>query len=109
MAEYNIENTQRSDHASSGHLREVKRLTPHAFNMVAVTYRRWSFTRGSNCKALTGKILVFWIVTYGCLPEVITHEGSLEIFFGGCKLNSPYNSKHLGTEKNTSSVSLSPD
>ena len=27
--------------------------------MVMVTYRRWSFyfTRGSNCKALTGKIL----------------------------------------------------
>ena len=31
--------------------------------MVAVAYRRWSFTRGSNgtCKALTGKVLVFWI------------------------------------------------
>ena len=28
--------------------------------MVAITYRRWSFTRGANCKALTGKILVFW-------------------------------------------------
>ena len=25
--------------------------------MVAVAYRRWSFTRGSNCKALTGKVL----------------------------------------------------
>ena len=29
--------------------------------MVAVPYRRWSFTRGSNCKALTGRVLVFWI------------------------------------------------
>ena len=29
--------------------------------MVAVAYRRWSFTRGSNCKALTKKVLVFWI------------------------------------------------
>ena len=27
--------------------------------MVAVAYRRLSFTRGSNCEALTGKILVF--------------------------------------------------
>ena len=32
--------------------------------MVAVAYRRWSFTRGSNCKAFTGKILVFWISAY---------------------------------------------
>ena len=40
--------------------------------MVAVTYRRWSFTRGSNCKALTGKILVFWIG--GCLWEVVAYE-----------------------------------
>ena len=32
--------------------------------MVAVAYRRWSFTSGSNCKALTGKILVFWIGAY---------------------------------------------
>ena len=29
--------------------------------MVAVAYKRWSFTRGSNCKGLTGKVLVFWI------------------------------------------------
>ena len=29
--------------------------------MVEVAYRRLSFTRGSNCKALTGKILAFWI------------------------------------------------
>ena len=27
---------------------------------VAVAYGRWSVTRGSNCKALTGKVLVFW-------------------------------------------------
>ena len=36
--------------------------------MVAVAYRRWSFTRGSNCKALAGKILVIWI--RGHLREV---------------------------------------
>ena len=29
--------------------------------MVAVAHRKTSFTRGSNCKALTGKNLVFWI------------------------------------------------
>ena len=29
--------------------------------MVVVAYRRWSFTRGFNCKTLTGKVLVFWI------------------------------------------------
>ena len=32
--------------------------------MVAAAYRRSSFTKGSNCKALTGKILVFWIEAY---------------------------------------------
>ena len=29
--------------------------------VVVVAYRRWSFTRGFNCKTLTGKVLVFWI------------------------------------------------
>ena len=50
---------------SSGRLPEVKNngksLTRRAQKVVAVAYRRWSFTRDSNCKALTGKILVFWI------------------------------------------------
>ena len=41
--------------------------------MVAVAYRRWLFTRGSNWKALTGKILVIWI--RGLLTEVVTHGG----------------------------------
>ena len=40
--------------------------------MVAVAYRRWSFTRGFNCKALTGKILVLWIG--GRLWETIAYE-----------------------------------
>ena len=41
--------------------------------MVADAYRRWSLiTRGSNCKALTGKILVLWIG--GCLWEVVAYE-----------------------------------
>ena len=38
-----------------------------------VTYRRWSFTRGSNCNALTGKILMFEIG--GRLWEVVAHGG----------------------------------
>ena len=42
--------------------------------MVAVAYRRWLFTRGYNCQALTGKILVFWIG--GRLREVVAHGGS---------------------------------
>ena len=32
-----------------------------AQKVVTVAYRRWSFTRGSNCKTLTWKILVVWI------------------------------------------------
>ena len=39
-----------------------------------VTYRRWSFTRGSNSNALTGKILMFGIG--GRLWEVVAHGGS---------------------------------
>ena len=38
-----------------------KIINRQAQKVVAVAYRRWSFTRGSNCKALTGKVLVFWI------------------------------------------------
>ena len=40
--------------------------------MVAVAYRRWSFTRGSKCKALTEKILPFWIG--GNLWEVVVYK-----------------------------------
>ena len=40
--------------------------------MVAVAYRRWSFTRSSNCMSLTGKVLVFWIG--GRLWEVVAYE-----------------------------------
>ena len=39
--------------------------------MVAVAYRRWSFTTGSNCRALTGNVLVFWIG--GRLWEVVAY------------------------------------
>ena len=42
--------------------------------MVMVAYRVFFkiFTRGSNCKALTGKILVFWMG--GRLREVVASE-----------------------------------
>ena len=47
-------------------------LNHQAQKVVAVAYRRWSFTTGSNCKALTGKISVFWIG--GHLWEVVTYK-----------------------------------
>ena len=53
--------------------------------MVAVAYRRWLFTRGYNCKALTGKILVFWIG--GRLREVVAHGGSTVVTC--CSRNMP--------------------
>ena len=50
---------QRSENASSGHLQEVKNnrksLNFQSQKVVAVAYRRWSFTRGSHYKALTGR------------------------------------------------------
>ena len=51
-----------------------KSLNFPAQKVVALVYKRWSFTRGSNCKALTGKVLVheFWIG--GLLWEVVAYE-----------------------------------
>ena len=43
--------------------------------MVAVAYGGWSFTRASNCKALTGKVLVFWMSGRSSW-EVVPHGGS---------------------------------
>ena len=40
--------------------------------MVTVAYRRWSFTRVSNCEALTGPVLVFRMG--GRLCEVVAYE-----------------------------------
>ena len=52
-----------------------KSLNFQAQKVSAVTYKRWSFTRGSNCKALSGKVLVheFWIG--GLLWEVVAYKG----------------------------------
>ena len=63
---------------SSGRLQELKNnrksLNFQAQKVVAVAYRRWSFTRGSTSKALTGKVFLFWIG--GRLWEVVAHGGS---------------------------------
>ena len=53
-------------------LKTMEIINCQAQKVVAVTYRRCLFTRGSNCEALTGKILVFWIG--GCLWEVVAYE-----------------------------------
>ena len=45
--------------------------------MVAFAYERWSFTRGSNYRAATGKILMFWIS--GHLWEVVAYELHMEV------------------------------
>ena len=59
-----------------GRLLELKKngksLNFQAQKVVAVAYKRWSFTRGSNCKALTGNVFVFWIG--GLLWEVVAYE-----------------------------------
>ena len=73
-----VHTAYRSENASSGRLQELKNngksLNFQAQKVVAVAYGRWSFTRGSNCKALTGKVLVheFWIG--GLLWEVVAYE-----------------------------------
>ena len=60
---------------------ENGRMTSHAQKVVVVAYRRGSFTRDSNCKALSGEIFVFWIGGHlslegGRLQEVVAHGGS---------------------------------
>ena len=64
----------------SGRLQEVK----NNGKSLTVRVKKWSrsltegsFTRGSNCKALTGEILVFWIG--GRLWELVTYEWCLHM------------------------------
>ena len=46
---------------TSVRLREVKNKNKNkCLKVVAVTYKRWLLTRGSNYIDLTGDILVFW-------------------------------------------------
>ena len=58
-------------------LKQWKFINRQSQKVVVVAYSVWSFSRGSNCKALTGKNLVFWIS--GCLREVVTHGGTILI------------------------------
>ena len=46
----------------------IKLLNRQPQKLVAVVHKRWSFTRGSNCKALTGKhfgVLDRWLLGGG--------------------------------------------
>ena len=54
-------------------LKTTGNINRKAQKLVVVAYKRWSFTRGYNCKALTGKILVFWIGD-SRLWEAVTYE-----------------------------------
>ena len=58
-------------HVKSGRLREVKNRNK-SLKVVAVTYKRWSLTRGSNYSDLTGDILVFW--KSGSSREAVAYE-----------------------------------
>ena len=40
--------------------------------VVTVAHKRWSFITGCSCKALTGKVLVFWKI--GRLWKVVAYE-----------------------------------
>ena len=57
--------------------KQWKIINQQAQKVVTVAYRRWSFTRGSNCKTLTWTILVFWIGDH--LREVVLY-GGLTVF-----------------------------
>ena len=51
-------------------------MNHQAEKVVVVAYRRWLFTKRSNCTALTVKILVFWIGRHlrgGHLREMVAH------------------------------------
>lgn len=48
--------------------KQCKIIWPLRQKVVAVAYWRWSFMGGCNYRALTGKILLYWMVAYGkCL------------------------------------------
>ena len=64
-------------------LKTMEIINRQAQKVVTIAYRRCLFTRGSNCEALTGKILVFWIG--GCLWEVVAHGDLTEWLRHSCK------------------------
>ena len=61
--------------------KQWKIINSQAQRVVMVTYRRWSFTRGSNCKALTRENcgVSDWqpLMEGGRLWEVVAHGGSI--------------------------------
>ena len=65
------ENRHLSENRSSGRLQEVKNNWK-IIKVVAVAHRRWSFSRDSNYKALTGKVLMVWLGRR--LWEVVAYE-----------------------------------
>ena len=63
--------------------KQWKNINRQTQKVVAVAYRRWSFTRGSNCKALTAWEsfgVLDWrsLMGGGRLREVVAHGGSTE-------------------------------
>ena len=54
-------------------LKTMENINRQAPKMVLVAYGRWSFTRGSNCKALTGFFDWRSLMGGGRLREVVTH------------------------------------
>ena len=74
-------------------------MKPSGQKTIAVAYKRWSFTKGSNYRALPGKILVFW--RGGRLREVIAHRGSTVIEFAKIQeytWKSPQDSNRNGNQ-----------
>ena len=62
---------------------------PKKWPQLLTLYERWSFVRGSNYKALTGKILIMdLLMGGGCLIEVVIHGSSTVL---QCHLRSKYN------------------
>ena len=61
-------------------LKTMKIIMPSPQTVVALAYERWSFTRMSNYRALTGKIWCLDRKSHiggGRLREVVAHGGSI--------------------------------
>ena len=56
-----------------GRLKTKENFKFLALKVVAVSYERWSLTRGSQCSDLTKKLLVFWKT--GRLREMVATGG----------------------------------
>ena len=68
-------------------MKKKKQLTGQKVVLIAYTCKRWLLFMRSSCyRALTGKMLVFWI--NGCLQEVVAHE-VLTLYLFVCQNYSP--------------------